>query len=130
MRWHRLGLLLALTGCAGGPDCALIGCVSQLAVRLPAGATAGTACVDGVCTSTVVDGQLLVPLSRGAEGDTAAVTVTLPGAPAYEGEVAVVRSRPNGPNCPPVCVNGAAEVDVAAGRVVPAPAPATSSGAT
>ena len=41
MRWHRLGLLLALTGCAGGPTCSLIGCVSQLTVRLPAGATAG-----------------------------------------------------------------------------------------
>ena len=120
MRWHRLGLLLALTGCAGGPTCTLIGCVSQLTVRLPAGTTSAEACVGGVCTSEVVDGQLRVPLSRRADGDTALVTVTLPTGQAYEGEVAVERSRPNGANCPPVCVNGTAEVDLAAGRVVAA----------
>ena len=125
MRWHRFALLLALTGCAGGSDCTLIGCISQLAVALPAGTTSGTACVAGVCTSEVVDGQLLVPLGRRAEGDTADVTVTLPGRPAaYEGRVALVRTRPNGPGCAPVCVNGTAEVDVAAGRVVTAPVPA------
>ena len=119
MRWHRLALLLALTGCGGGTTCTLIGCESRLTVRLPAGVTAATACVAGVCTSAVVDGSLRVPLSRRADGDTAAVTVTVPGrSTPYDGVVAVVRTRPNGPGCPPVCVNGTAAVDAAAGRVV------------
>ncbi len=121
MRWHRLALLLALTGCAGGTDCTLLGCVSQLTVRLPAGVAAGEACVAGVCTSEVVDGALRVPLGRRAEGDTAWVTVTLRGTPAsYEGEVPLARTRPNGPNCAPVCVNGSAVLDPASGRVLPA----------
>ena len=123
MPWHRLLLLLALTGCGGGAACPLVGCVSELVVRLPAGATAGTACVADVCASRVVDGVLRVPLGRGAEGDTAQVTVTLPGtATPIEGEVPVVRTRPNGANCPPVCVTGTAEVDVAGDRVVGVPA--------
>jgi hypothetical protein len=128
MRWHRLALLLALAGCTGDPGCSLIGCVSQLVVQLPAGTTSGQACVGGVCTTTVVDGELRVPLARGAEGDTAVVTVTLPGRPAYEGEVPVTRTRPNGRSCPPECVNGTARVDPASGRVVAAdlPAPAGS----
>ena len=130
MRWLHLPLLLALTGCAGGAACPLIGCSSQLTVRLPAGATSGTACVEEVCSSSVVDGALQVPLSRRSEGDTVVVTVTLPatagGPTTYEGEVPVTRSLPNGPNCPPVCVNGAAEVDVEGGRVVEAPASAAS----
>jgi hypothetical protein len=97
MPWHRLLLLLALTGCGGGAACPLVGCVSELVVRLPAGATAGTACVAEVCATRVVDGVLRVPLGRGAEGDTAQVTVTLPGtATPLEGEVPVVRTRPNG----------------------------------
>jgi hypothetical protein len=121
MRWHRWVLLLALAGCGGEVACPLIGCVSQLTVRLPPGVSSGTACVQGVCTSAVVDGALLVPLGRRAEGDSAVVTVTLPGAPApYEGEVPLTRTRPNGPNCPPDCVNGEASVDVDAGRVLPA----------
>ena len=119
MRWHRWLLLLALAGCGGEVACPLIGCVSQLTVRLPAGVTSGTACVQGVCTSQVVDGVLLVPLGRRAEGDTALVTVTLSGTTQpYEGEVPLTRTRPNGPNCAPVCVNGDAAVDVDAGRVV------------
>ena len=117
MRWHRLVVLLALAGCAGGQSCTLVGCSSQLTVRLPAGTTSGTACVAGVCTSAVVDGALLVPLGRRAEGDTAQVTVTLADR-TYEGEVPLTRTRPNGASCPPVCVNGQAEVDVDAGRVV------------
>ena len=79
-------------------------------------------------TSAVTDAVLRVPLGRRAEGDTAVVTVTLPGFPApIEGEVALTRSRPNGPTCPPVCVTGTAEVDPAGERVVgveaPVPAP-------
>ncbi len=128
MRWHRLALLLALAGCTGDPGCTLIGCVSQLTVRLPAGTTSGTACVQGVCTSAVVDGELRVPLGRRAEGNTAVVTVTLPSRPTpYEGEVELTRTRPNGGTCPPVCVNGTAEVDVAGQRVVGVDAPATAS---
>ena len=119
MRWHRLVVLLALTGCAGGAACPLVGCSSQLTVQLPAGTTAGTACVAGVCTSAVVDGALLVPLGRREDGETAQVTVTLAGR-TYEGEVPLARTRPNGEGCPPVCVNGAAEVDTVAGRVVAA----------
>lgn len=110
MRWHRFALVFALAGCAGGPTCSLVGCVSQLTVRLPAGTTSGRACVADVCTSEVVDGALLVPLGRRAEGDTAQVTVTL-GVRTYEGEVALQRARPNGESCPPVCVNGTAALE-------------------
>jgi hypothetical protein len=115
MRWHRLALLLALAGCAGPQTCTLVGCVSQLTVRLPAGATQGRACVAGVCTSEVVGGALQVPLGRRAEGDTAQVTVTV-GATTYEGEVDLTRRRPNGERCPPVCVTGEAVLE--SGRVV------------
>ncbi len=122
MRWHRLSLLLALTGCAGGPSCPLIGCSSELTVRVPAEVTSARACVAGVCTSRISDGALEVPLGRRAEGSTVRVSVTLPGRAApYEGDVAVVRTQPNGANCPPVCVNGTAQVDVAGGRVVGVP---------
>lgn len=127
MRWHRFALLLALAGCTGDPGCTLIGCASQLVVQLPPGTTAGEACVGGVCTTEVVDGELRVPLGRRAEGETAVVTVTLPGRPAaYEGEVPLERTRPNGASCPPVCVNGTARVDPANGQVVAVDAPAAS----
>ena len=120
MRWHRLGLLLALTGCGGAGACPQVGCVSQLELRLPAGVSAAEACVADVCSSVVVDGKVLVPLGRRADGDSAAVTVTVPDRPAaYEGTVQLTRTRPNGAACPPICVNGAATLDVAAGRVVP-----------
>jgi hypothetical protein len=118
MRWHRVALLLALAGCGGGPTCPLVGCASQLTVRLPAGVAAAQACVAGVCTSQVVDEALLVPLGRRAEGDQAQVTVTI-GGRTYEGTVPLDRTRPNGEQCPPECVNGRAAVDLAAGRVVP-----------
>ena len=118
MRWHRLVALLALTGCAGSADCTLVGCVSQLTLTLPAEITSAQACVAGVCTSEVVDGRLLVPLGRRAEGDTAAVTVTSAGR-TYEGVVDLTRTRPNGDGCGPVCVNGKAYLDAEAGRVLP-----------
>ena len=117
MRWHRLLALLALTGCAGGADCTLVGCVSQLTLALPAGVTQAQACVAGVCTSEVVDGRLLVPIGRRAEGDTAAVTVTA-GGRTYEGVVDLTRTRPNGEGCGPVCVNGEATLDTGSGRVL------------
>ena len=127
MRWHRYAFLLALAGCTGDPGCTLIGCVSQLVVQLPAGTTSGRACVAGVCTTTVVDGELRVPLGRRAEGQTAVVTVTLSGrATAYEGEVPLIRTRPNGERCPPDCVNGTARVDPASGQVVAVDAAAPS----
>ena len=119
MRWHRLALLFTLAGCSVGQTCTQIGCVSQLVLRLPAGVTAGQACVEGVCTSQVVDGALLVPLGRRAEGQSAAVTLTLPGtATPYEGSVPLVRGRPNGPKCPPVCVTGTATLDLPGQRIV------------
>jgi hypothetical protein len=117
MRWHRLVALLALTGCAGGPTCTLIGCASQLTLRLPPGVTQAQACVADVCTTAVVDGALLVPLGRRADGDTAQVTVRI-GTASYEGEVDLVRTRPNGEGCPPVCVNGEGRVDAMNGRVL------------
>jgi hypothetical protein len=122
MRWHRFALLLALAGCTGDPGCTLIGCASQLVVQLPAGTAAGQACVGGVCTSEVVSGELRVPLGRRADGGTAQVTVTLPGAAAYEGQVPLTRTRPNGESCPPVCVNGTARLDPVSGQVVAADA--------
>ena len=124
MRWHRLALLLALAGCGGGGTCPQIGCVSELVVQLPAGTTAGTACVAEVCTSAITGGELRVPLSRRGDDETAAVTVTLPGrAQPFAGEVPLDRTRPNGRSCPPVCVNGTARVDAASGQVVAVPAP-------
>ena len=119
MRWHRYAVLLALAGCSSAPACTLVGCVSQLTVQLPAGTTGAQACIQGVCTSEIVDGTLLVPLGRREEGGTATVTVTLEGSTtAYEGDVALTRSRPQGANCPLVCVSGTAAVDLATGRVV------------
>ncbi len=121
MRWHRYAVLLALTGCSSGPACTLVGCVSQLTVQLPVGTSGAQACIQGVCTSEIVDGTLLIPLGRREEGDTAAVTVTLEGSTtAYEGDVALTRNRPQGANCPLVCVSGTATVDLDAGRVVSA----------
>lgn len=118
MRWHRIALLLALTGCSAGQDCTLVGCTSLLTVTLPAGTTEAKACVDGVCADTVDDDTLRVPLSRKNEGVRAAVTVTIAGA-AYEGTVPVTRARPNGADCGPICVNGNATVDTASGTVAP-----------
>jgi len=121
MRWHRLGLLLALAGCGVG-DCAQIGCVSALTVQLPSGVSSGEACVEDVCSTAVTDGALQVPLGRRVDGDTARVTLTLGGnSTLLEGEVPLNRSRPNGRSCPPVCVSGQAVVDLEAGRVLPAP---------
>jgi len=77
--------------------------------------------VQAVCTSEIVDGTLLVPLGRREEGDTASVTVTVEGSTtAYEGDVALIRSQPEGANCPLVCVSGTATVDLDAGRAVTA----------
>ena len=121
MRWHRILLLLALAGCGGAGACPQIGCASSLVLQLPASVTQAEACVAGVCSSAIVDGTLVIPLGRRADGDTAAVTLTVPGtATAYEGTVDLVRTRPNGAKCPPVCVNGAAELDLAGKRIVTA----------
>jgi len=121
MRWHRLALLLALTGCSSAGTCPQVGCVSQLVLSLPEGVTVAEACVAGVCTSEVVEGELRVPLGRRADGDTAELTVSLPGAVVITAVVPLQRTRPNGASCPPVCVNGAADLDVEGERVVPAP---------
>ena len=122
MRWHRLSVLLLLAGCATAQECPLIGCVSELAVRLPAGVTAAEGCVEGVCSTEVRDGSLVIPLGRKSDGTTAQVTVTVTGATptSYAGEVRLTRTRPNGPRCPPDCVNGTARLDPAAGTVVAA----------
>jgi len=99
MRWHRFAVLLALAGCAGPPACTLVGCVSQLTVQLPAGTTGAQACIQGVCTSEIVDGTLLVPLARREEGDTASVTVE-GSTTAYEGDVALIVAGPKAPTVP------------------------------
>ena len=124
MRWHRLTLLLALAGCGTGQVCPLIGCVSELTVRLPPGVTAAEGCVAGVCSAEVRNGNLVIPLGRRAEGTTAQVTVQLvrgpDGATSYAGEVPLTRTRPNGPRCPPDCVSGSARLDETTGTVVAA----------
>jgi hypothetical protein len=120
MRWHRLALLLALAGCGGGSECTLAGCVSALNVALPDGVTTGEACVEGICTTTVVDGTLQVPLGRRVEGDAAQVTLTLGGnSTVLRGEVPLTRSAPGGAGCPAECVTGAAVVDLETGRLLP-----------
>ena len=122
MRWHRLTVLLALAGCATAQECPLIGCVSELAIQLPAGVTAAQGCVEGVCATEVRDGRLVIPLGRKSDGTTAQVTVTLTGAAptSYAGEVPLTRTRPNGPSCPPDCVSGTARLDPVTGTVVAA----------
>ncbi len=120
MRWRRLTALLALAGCGTAQECPLVGCVSELAVRLPAGVTAAQGCVEGACSSEVRDGSLVIPLGRKSDGTTAQVTVQLTDGTSYAGEVALTRTRPNGPNCPPDCVSGTARVDPATGTVVAA----------
>jgi hypothetical protein len=119
MRWHRLAVVLALAGCGTAQECPLVGCVSELTVRLPAGVTAAQGCVEGVCSTEIRAGNLVIPLGRKSEGTTAQVTVST-GTMSYAGEVPLVRTRPNGPRCPPDCVNGSARVDAQAGTVVPA----------
>ena len=120
MRWHWLGLLLALTACTG-PTCTL-GCVSELTIALPDGVTTGEACVEGICTSEVVDGALQVPLGRRADGTTGQVSLTLGGSSTVlEGEIPLRRSRAEDRSCAQECVTGEAVVDLAAGRVLPAP---------
>jgi hypothetical protein len=122
MRWHRLAVLLALAGCGGGADCTLAGCISVLTVQLPAGVSTGEACVEGICSTTVVDGALQVPLGRRVEGGSAQVSLTLGGnATVLQGEVPLTRSAPSQPGCPSECVTGAAVVDLDAGSVLPAP---------
>ena len=116
--WYRLGLLLALTGCAGGNDCTLVGCASQLSLRVPASVTEAQACVEDVCTSAVEGGVLSVPLARRGDSGTADVVVTVAGA-TYRGTVPLQRTFPNGDACPPVCVTGSAVLDLGVGRVVP-----------
>lgn len=118
MRPSWLLLLLALTGCASGQQCTLVGCASLLTVTVPTSVTQARACVAGVCTTTVNGGVLQVPLSRKSASTTAALTVII-GGTTYEGDVPLTRRTPNGPDCAPVCVSGAARVDVAARRVVP-----------
>ncbi len=120
MRWRRLTVLLALAGCGTAQECPLIGCLSELAVRLPAGVTAAQGCVEGVCSTEVREGSLVIPLGRKSDGTTAQVTVRLTDGTSYAGEVPVMRTSPNGPSCPPDCVNGTARVDPATGMVVAA----------
>ena len=122
MRHWPLLLLVLVTACAGAGRCPQVGCVSSLAVQVPTEATQVRACVGDVCTDVVREGQVDVPLSRRDDGDTVPLVVELVDAAGtamtYRADVPVQRTRPNGRTCPPVCVNGSARVDPAAGGIV------------
>ena len=120
-RWPLL-LLALVTACGGEGRCPQIGCVSALVVQLPPDAASARACVGDLCTEEVRDGELELPLSRRDEGSSVVLAVDVVDAAGattrYTGDVPVQRTRPNGENCPPECVNGVARVDPATGGLV------------
>jgi hypothetical protein len=139
---RRLGIalaLLALAGCGddGAADelppaaraCTEIGCNSLAEVRfvkMPRGRLWIRLCADERCELIRSDGRGLVrtgvPLAEGT-GDTVRVSVTIRRHDRTRLRVAerlpVETSRPNGPDCPPVCRYAASRLDVATGRLEP-----------
>jgi hypothetical protein len=136
MRWSVIGLaLLALASC--GDDgaaqeppretppaeraCTLIGCANLAHVRfvgLPRGRLRIRLCADERCELIRSDGggrvRASVPLAEGT-GDTVRVSVTVRRRGRTLLRVAerlpVETSRPNGPDCPPVCRSVKARLD-------------------
>ena len=139
---RRLGIVLALLALAGCGDdgaadepppretppagfaCTEIGCNSLAEVRfakLPRGRLWIRVCADERCQLSRSDGRGLVqtgvPLDEGT-GDTVRVSVTIRRGGRTLLRVAerlpVTTSRPNGPDCPPVCKSVQARLDFAA----------------
>jgi hypothetical protein len=132
MRRARLAIavaLLALPSCGDDRACTLIGCdESSAQVRLsglPRGAVEVRVCVDDRChtASVLREGSVASVRLEHELGDRARMVVDVRrrGRVIARGaaEVPVKTSRPNGPDCPPVCRLAAARLDVASGRLEP-----------
>jgi hypothetical protein len=141
MRIAPLVVLAALAGCgedsAGGgsgvPDrpCTEIGCMPasvEVALSgLPDEPVAVTVCSDDRCSTIRGRGDQLTGVSTGMSegvGDSVRVKVTVRSGrrvlTRQTGQIPVTTSRPNGPDCPPVCKIAQARLDVAGGRLEPA----------
>ena len=111
MRWHRLALLLALAGCTGDPAPARSSAASRSWCVQPAGRghAPAQACVGGRLHHRGRRRRAARPArAAGRRRHRRRDASRCPGPAAYEGEVPLTRTRPNGASCPPVCVNGTA----------------------
>jgi hypothetical protein len=137
--------LLALAGCGGddggdapratatppgdGLACTEIGCndIAQVEfAEAPSGRVVVRMCVEDRCQRSVSRGQppvaLGIPLPQ-STGESVRVSVTVRRngrtvARAAE-QIPMTTTRPNGPDCPPVCRVANARLDVALGTLVP-----------
>jgi hypothetical protein len=137
--------LLALAGCgddgeapratatatppSGGLACTEIGCSNVAQVEFegaPRGRVEVRMCVEERCQTSVSRGQppvaLGIPLPQSV-GDSVRVTVTMRRngrtVARVDEQIPVRTTRPNGPDCPPVCRQANARLDVATKTLVP-----------
>ena len=148
MRRHAITLaLFALAGCgddgggdapratatatppAGGLACTEIGCSNVAQVEFegaPRGRVEVRMCVEDRCQTSVSRGQppvaLGIPLPESV-GDSVRVTVTMRRngrtVARVDEQIPVRTTRPNGPDCPPVCRQASARFDVGTETLVP-----------
>ena len=139
--------LLALAGCGDDGDeppratatptppgdglaCTEIGCSNVAQVEFanaPSGRVVVRMCVEDRCQTSVSRGQppvaLGIPLPDSA-GDSVRVTVTMRRngrtVARVDEQIPVETTRPNGPDCPPVCRQANARLDVATRTLIPA----------
>ena len=128
-------LLPLLASCQLVKDCTLIGCVNQLTIEVTgAGAAIGLSgsvtlsghtfvvdCANPDATAVVCDGTtLIISLADGQGGGDVQWSLSADGADTgrqgYAGEGTFtpnwVSSEPNGPDCGPLCISGAGEVEL------------------